>query len=532
MLSLLTLFPLFLGSIHGVDETGTNLDEQFFSWSVQSLELPATSGEDFQVSVVLDDVFDTELVLHPYSVRADNFTVWEQGADGTLRAVAAPAISTYRGFVAGIPDSQVSANLHNGQLRASIFLGAGNGMRVIQPLSELEEGAASNLHVVYDTAELVPDNQWVMAEPLIAEGSEIPHATGVSPSGPGAHAPNSSGSINSWGTPFGISPAPGAFNGSGGGAGRSADKTVAIGCDADYEFYKKNGNSTSNTVQDIEDIINDVEVIYQRDVSVCWRISSVVVRTSSASNPYTSNNASTLLNQVQAEWNANQTHIARDVVQLFTGRSVSGSTIGIAYLGVVCKSGIHYSMVQSRYTSNWSRRIALSAHELGHTWGADHCCSSSSGCSGCHIMCPGMGGCSGNVSKFGSQSISSINQYRNNSAACAVDGCGTGPSMTLSAPSPGIAGRYNKVSIKNGEANGSAFFLFSFNNNGTTSVPGCSGLTLDIKGARLAGSISLDQNGYGEFLGVVPGSVAGRTIYLQSADTNVCTISNLVTYTF
>jgi hypothetical protein len=109
MLSLLTLFPLFLGSIHGVDETGTNLDEQFFSWSVQSLELPATSGEDFQVSVVLDDVFDTELVLHPYSVRADNFTVWEQGADGTLRAVAAPAISTYRGFVAGIPDSQVSA---------------------------------------------------------------------------------------------------------------------------------------------------------------------------------------------------------------------------------------------------------------------------------------------------------------------------------------------------------------------------------------------------------------------------------------
>tara|TARA_B100001964_G_C14123323_1_gene549349 strand:+ start:186 stop:500 length:315 start_codon:yes stop_codon:yes gene_type:complete len=104
--------------------------------------------------------------------------------------------------------------------------------------------------------------------------------------------------------------------------------------------------------------------------------------------------------------------------------------------------------------------------------------------------------------------------------------------MTLSAPSPGIAGRYNKVSIKNGEANGSAFFLFSFNNNGTTSVPGCSGLTLDIKGARLAGSISLDQNGYGEFLGVVPGSVAGRTIYLQSADTNVCTISNLVTYTF
>ncbi|MDP6849846.1 MAG: M12 family metallo-peptidase [Planctomycetota bacterium] len=531
MHSLLTLLPLLAASAHGVDGAETNLDQHFFSWSVQSLELPATAGEDFQVSVVLDDVFDTELVLHPYSVRADNFAVWEQGPDGSLRAVAAPAISTYRGFIAGIPDSVVSANLHDGQLRASIFLGEGNGMRVIQPLSEFEEGAANNLHVIYDTAELVPDDQWVMAEPLIAEGSEVPHANGTSVPGSGLQAPPSNNPGKTWGIPFGVSPAPGTLNGSGNGSGRAIDKTVAIACDADFKFYQKNNNSTNQTVQDIEDIINDVEVIYQRDVSICWRVAAVVVRTSSSSDPYTSNNASTLLNQVQSEWNANQTHIARDVVQLFTGRSVSGSTIGIAWLGVVCKNGIHYSMVQSRYTSNWSRRVSLSAHELGHNWGADHCCSSSS-CSGCHIMCPSNGGCSGNVSKFGSQSISSINQYRNNSAPCAVDGCGTGPTMTLSSPSPGTAGRYNKVTIKNGDANSSAFFLYSFNNNGTTSVPGCSGLSLDMKNASQVGTISLDQNGYGELLALVPSAVAGRTIYLQAADTSACTTSNLVTHTF
>ena len=520
--SLTLLLPLAAGSFaSGGDPPSESLDQLFFAWSIQEIELPQGNPDGLRVPLVIDDIFDTELVLSQHSVRSDNFVVYEQGEDGELRAVPAPPISTYRGFVAGLPNSVVSANLHGGQMRAIIWLGEGNESYVLQPLSELQEGAATAIHILYNQQDMLPDYGWVMAEPLVAAGSELPTPS-ISPppsSGAGVHSHNGVATPGS--TPFS----------SAGSGGRAADKTVSLACDADFHFFQKNGNSTANTVQDIEDIINDTEAIYQRDVSICWRIATVVVRTSSGSNPYTSNNASTLLTQVQTEWNTNQTHVARDVVELFTGRSMSGSTIGIAWLGVVCKTGIHYSVVQSRYTSNWSRRVSLSAHELGHNWGADHCCGGCSGCNSCHIMCPCNGGCSGNSSKFGSSSISSINSYKNNSATCAVDGCGTGPSMTLSSPSPGTAGRYNKVTIKNGTPNSSVTIWYS-RNTGSTSVSGCSGLSLGLKNARSAGVINLDANGYGEMQKLVPGSAAGKTFHLQASDSGACWLSNLVTHLF
>jgi len=532
---MLCILPLLIPFVGG-DTTHESLDQQFFAWSVQEIALPQGNPQELRVPVVLEEIFDTELVLSQHSVRGDNFVAYEQGEDGVVRPIPAPPISTYRGFVAGLPNSIVSANLHDGQLHASIYLGDGNGTVVLQPLDELQEGAAVTSHILYKQTDILPDYGWLMAEPIVVDGSEIPApvknnlpgATNSTSHSSANHSHNT-GSVNGANTL-----APGlttTSSVSAGTGGRAADKTVAIACDADYKFYQKNNNSTSKTIQDIEDVLNDVEAIYQRDVNICWRLATVVVRTSSANDPYTSNNASTLLTQCQTEWNSNQSHVARDVVQLFTGRSVSGSTIGIAYLGVVCKTGIHYSMVQSRYTSNWSRRVSLSAHELGHTWGADHCCGSCSGCNSCHIMCPCNGGCSGNDSKFGSSSISSINSYKNNSAHCVVDGCGTGPTMTLSSPSPGNAGQYNKVTIKNGTPNSSVTIWYG-GSAGSTSVNGCSGLTLGINRAKNAGVINLDSNGYGEMQKFVQGSAAGRTFLLQGSDSSACLISNLVTHTF
>ncbi|MDP6849363.1 MAG: M12 family metallo-peptidase [Planctomycetota bacterium] len=520
ILSLIAAIPLAFSSASLTNnDSATTLEESFFAWSLQSLELPATPVENFQVRLVLDEVFDTELLLDKYSVRSQNFVAYEQREDGKLYAIETPEIRTYRGAIAGIPGSIVSASLRKNGLHARIDLGDGSPVRMVQPLSDFDNSAISDVHVIYNTADMVPDDNWVMAESLLPPNYQ---SDPVSPfsggNNSGAHAPG---------------PGNNQHTGAGSLSGNQrADKTVEFAADADYQFFQKNGNNSNNTIADIEDVMNDVEVIYQNDVGICYDITTIIVRTSSGSNPYTSNDPGTLLDQFRAEWRSNQGSVQRDFAQLFTGRSVSGSVIGIAWLGVVCNSNYGYSMVQSRYTSNMSRRVSLSAHELGHNWNAGHCCSSCSGCGSCHIMCPCNGGCSGNVSKFGSSSINSINNHKN-SRSCLDAGCsggGGGGPLTITNPSPGTAGTLNTLTVTGGTANGSGTLYYS----GSTgfSSTSCSSVFLGLRNPKVAGTISFDSAGTGSFSKSVPSGAAGKTFHIQLVDTTSCKLSNLVSEQF
>jgi len=511
----------------------TALELELSQWSVQELELPSTPPNAFSVKVTIDDVFDCEIPLTRYSVRSNNFVAYEQRDDGKLHAIAAPAIRTYRGYIAGVPGSIVSASLLHDGLYARIDLRDGSAVRVIQPRSSFEEGAPiTAVHVVYNSADVLPDYGFVMAEPLIPPGYQPDQPSPFNNNNGGNNGNNSANnnSGNSGANSHAGHDHSGASNNNGGTNAPRADETVELACDADYNFYQKNGNSSANTISDIEAVVNDTEVIYQNDVGICYDVPTIIVRTSSASNPYTSNDAGTLLDQFRAEWRNNQGAIHRDFAELFTGRNINGGTIGIAWLGVVCNSNYGYSMVESRYTSNWTRRVSLTAHELGHNWNAGHCCSSCSGCSSCHIMCPCNGGCSGNGSKFGTSSISSINNHKN-SRSCLDTGCngggGGGGPFTLSQPSPGTANITNTVTMTDGTANGSAILYYSMKVGffGTS----CSGIYLGLNNPKTAGTVNLDSNGAGSFSKFVPNSVAGKTVYLQALDTTGCEASNLVT---
>ena len=52
--------------------------------------------------------------------------------------------------------------------------------------------------------------------------------------------------------------------------------------------------------------------------------------------------------------------------------STHSFTVGIAYVGVVCNLAYAYSVVESDFNNNFGCATDLSAHELGHNWGADH----------------------------------------------------------------------------------------------------------------------------------------------------------------
>ncbi len=204
--------------------------------------------------------------------------------------------------------------------------------------------------------------------------------------------------------------------------GPTCNRLADIALDADFSFYTANGSSTVTTQADIDSIMNGLRLIYARDTNILFNISATIIR--STNTLYASTDIRTLLNAVQSEWQTNQTAIVRDLTHLLTGQA-TGGTIGLAYVNVVCTTAA-YGVSNVQFTTNLSSRIGVVAHEIGHNFNALHC----DGDSDCYIMCSGIGGCSGNVTRFGSRSIPAIRSHAT-SRSCMTN---TGPFATPVAP--------------------------------------------------------------------------------------------------
>jgi hypothetical protein len=348
------------------------------------LSLPMGVPDQFQATLPIAGENLTLSLTHR-SLRSDAFQVVVQREHGFESVDVGPA-RTYRGSVVGREDAGVAVSLIDGALTGLIDMGDA-GLFYVQPARDFDPSQPASRHVVYNSADAI-------APPGICGNGLI-----------------------DLGLPDWMK--EGGMGGEGGIAG--AQPNIAeIGFDADFEFYQKNGSSVTNTVNDIESVMNGVEFIYDRDVNITYEFTTFVVRATS-SDPYTTNDIGDLLCEFRTTWNATpESGIQRDVAQLYSGKSMVGSVIGLAWLGVVCnQSGndcsgfgnLAYSTVESRYTLIASFRQSLSAHEIGHNWGATHC----DGNGDCHIMCSGNGGCdgiSGSDLKFGAGEVAEITAFK------------------------------------------------------------------------------------------------------------------------
>ncbi|MCK4873034.1 MAG: hypothetical protein KAS72_09945 [Phycisphaerales bacterium] len=348
-------------------------------FTIQSLELPAAMGEGFVTTVVIDGQ-ERMLLLHPHSMRSADYQLLVDSGSGAV-PVESAAPSTYRGHVLGVGGSRAAASLVDGQLSALIDMADGR-LWFVQPLTDAVPGADPADHVVYDKDDSIPGD-WTCGNDMLL---------------PPVHDHDDGG--DGYGT-------------RGGGT-----QIAEIAFDADYEYYQLNGSSVSATETDIENVLNDIDLIYDRDVDITYTLTTIIVR-SSPSDPYTSSDAGTLLNQFRTEWNSNQGGVQRDLAHLMTGRELNGSVIGVAWVGVVCNLNYAYGLSQSRFTTNFNYRVTLTSHEMGHNWDADHCDQDGFNCK---IMCSGLGGCGGvGLPNFGDRSVNDISSFRD-SRSCLDDG--------------------------------------------------------------------------------------------------------------
>ncbi|HZL98689.1 MAG TPA: zinc-dependent metalloprotease family protein, partial [Planctomycetota bacterium] len=192
-------------------------------------------------------------------------------------------------------------------------------------------------------------------------------------------------------------------------------KVAELACDADFEYFSHYG-TVAAVENRINTVINAMNAQYENEVGITHEITTIIVRTSS-SQPYTSTDPNTLLNQFRTQWTSNHGNVTRDVAHLFTGKELAGSVIGIAWLGVICNSSYGYGLVQSDFSGNFAYSTDLSAHELGHNWNANHCTCPS------YTMNPYITGAN---SFDPAASVPPITSFRD-SVGCLADGGGDPP---------------------------------------------------------------------------------------------------------
>jgi hypothetical protein len=147
---------------------------------------------------------------------------------------------------------------------------------------------------------------------------------------------------------------------------------LRIATDADFQFYvNRGGSNLTNTYNEIFSVLNIVEGVYESTFSMKFIITFQNVYTTSTT-PYTSTDASKLLDQFRNQWNSNRKSVSRNIAHLFTGKNLDGGTLGISWKGQISNpnanltSAYSYSLSMDRL-----RMYQTTAHEIGHNLNAD-----------------------------------------------------------------------------------------------------------------------------------------------------------------
>jgi hypothetical protein len=182
-----------------------------------------------------------------------------------------------------------------------------------------------------------------------------------------------------------------------GGLAGAIQRTLRIAIEADHAFQVLNGSDPEQAVADVESVHNVTALVYERDVELDVILTTIILR--DAPSSYQGSTTAELLCDMSDFWRQGYLEGLGDTIQLMSGLELEGP-IGSAFVDSTCSGSIaacgqntnfwSLSVTETLYSANLDKRIALSAHEIGHGIGAPHCSGG-----GCHIMCSSIGQCGG-----------------------------------------------------------------------------------------------------------------------------------------
>ena len=279
------------------------------------------------------------LALSKHSNRAAGFQILEQRADGSYAELPLNEVRTFRGYVAEDKQARVSGALLDSGLEARVLLSDGRTIGIEPDLESFRAGNR-NIYLAYDVRDLPLDTFQFCTNEKVHE-------------------------IHSLG------------GGSTDGVGCGSDSCrTELALDLDTAWYADYGNDSLLATDAAENVINHANVVYERDVDITHVITTIILRTSTASEPPgygTATGTGDMLVAFKDDWNANHGGVVRDIAHLMTGRFTSGT----AYVGVVCNSGFGYGVSGTAFSAYLRCMSNVVMHEIGHNWDAGHCTCSS-----------------------------------------------------------------------------------------------------------------------------------------------------------
>jgi len=105
-----------------------------------------------------------------------------------------------------------------------------------------------------------------------------------------------------------------------------------------------------------------------------------------------------------------------------------------------------------------------------------------------------------------------------------------GVGMTNNGLAPAIAGQSGTLWANGATPGDKVYFVYGFS-AGSTNVPGCGGVQVDIAKPTIIGSPVADANGVAQLTVAIPSQASGVTILTQAVDLDGCLVSNVVSQT-
>jgi hypothetical protein len=290
-----------------------------------------------------------ELELEPYDVRADNWRGHVIGEGGVVTEMERTPSKTFRGVVRGEPGS-VAALVLDGEKIEGVILIAGETY-FIEPAKTFSSAAKAQDAVFYSASavkEEAGECGVTLAEEVAAEAARA---------GLDIKTGQSTASANGEPTPEeAFAPRP----------------ILDLATEADFEYFQAFGSEAAAQFE-INNIVAMVNGIYEAQMGIT--ISVVRSRVwATVSDPYNATDGSGALNELRNVYNgsfAPGTTPARDLVHMWTGKDLDGSTIGIAFTGVICNAASSAYGISQKFDLS-PHKVGLTAHEIGHNFSAGH----------------------------------------------------------------------------------------------------------------------------------------------------------------
>ena len=299
-------------------------------------------------------VRDFNMQITPIDLRAADYSAQVIDGNGVVHQLPKTAVNTFRGEIEGMPDAQFRMALTERGIEGAII--TKDQRFFLQPAKTVSKTAGADEFVFYKSSDLTAEGAScgvTLAEEVAEEVAQ-----------PKVDAPVIEPDFQQLVGPVESS---------------SPLRIARISTDADGEYVAALGGAAQANAQ-IVNILNIVDAIYQVEVGLTFQIVQQNTWANQSTDPYTSSDADTLLDQFKDHWEANFPNpngSERALAHLFTGKNIDGSTVGIASFPAACRIPNSAYGLSQRFPFQagsplTSMTVALTAHEIGHNFGAVH----------------------------------------------------------------------------------------------------------------------------------------------------------------